>query len=178
MRESPNWKWPRRTAGALPWVTRSGEPSSTARVRTSPGGTWPRLARPSRRGFACPPPGRAPDARLPARGTGRWSRFARRSHRLPGGTLYTNGRQDVRGLRMPGSESVSLLGDLDANPVSELPKQFQREGLRDRVKVRIVLQERRPLFDGAGGNQAVGRAANRLALFPQRAVDVGRSKKH
>ena len=59
-----------------------------------------------------------------------------------------------------------------ANAVSRLADQLERSVIRDRVAVGIVLQERSGLFDGTGGNEAIGRTADRLASLPQYAVDL------
>lgn len=62
----------------------------------------------------------------------------------------------------------------DASAVSRLADQLERSDIRDRVELGIVLQERSGLFDGTGGNEAIGRTTDRLASLPQYAVDLRR----
>jgi hypothetical protein len=81
-------------------------------------------------------------------------------------------RECLRSLGARAGMPLSVRPRKTANAVSRLADQLERSVIRDRVAVGIVLQERSGLFDGTGGNEAIGRTADRLASLPQYAVDL------
>ena len=81
----------------------------------------------------------------------------------------------LRSPRAPDSASApGRPGPSSPAQVSRLCVQPEWSHLGDRVEVGIVLQERSGLLDGTGGNEAIGRTADRLAPLSQRAVDLRR----